>query len=245
MRASVFNNPMLGAGLSELVRAYVGDPEKELRQQNMILDNEMAQLKLDQARSMGLGDMVARSMGGGSGGGGGADLAARASGLVRPDGGAIPDLPERKLTESEKTRTARYVRDAGYEGVDAAAIQAAILDAFMNDPGLASLDEATSKILPGVTRTQDVLDPNEFIGTDRPWSMDGLGDMFRGPVMGPERLVIPSITPAPAVGQPQVSQPQVDAASAIAEAQAAIAAGKDPALVRKRLIEMGIDPSGL
>lgn len=245
MRASVFNNPMLGAGLSELVRAYVGDPEKELRQQSMILDNEMAQLKLDQARSMGLGDVVARSMGGGSGGGGGVDLAARASGLVRPDGGAIPDLPERKLTESEKTRTARYVRDAGYEGVDAAAIQAAILDAFMNDPGLASLDEATSKILPGVTRTQDVLDPNEFIGTDRPWSLDGLGDMFRGPVMGPERLVIPSITPAPVVGQPQVSQPQVDAVSAIAEAQAAIAAGKDPALVRKRLIEMGIDPSGL
>lgn len=216
MRASVFNNPMLGAGLSELVRAYVGDPEKELRQQNMMLDNEMAQLKLDQARSMmGLGGMVARSMGGGSGGGGGADLAARAraSGLVRPDGGAIPDLPERKLTESEKTRTARYVRDAGYEGVDAAAIQTAILDAFMNDPGLASLDEATSKILPGVTRTQDVVDPNEFINTTRPWSdflgsegswdFDGLGDMFRGPVMGPERLVIPSITPAPVVGQPQ------------------------------------------
>jgi hypothetical protein len=248
MRASVFNNPMLGAGLSELVRAYVGDPEKELRQQNMMLDNEMAQLKLDQARSMmGLGGMVARSMGGGSGGGGGADLAARAraSGLVRPDSGAIPDLPERKLTESEKTRAARYVRDAGYEGTDAAAIQTAILDAFMSDPALASLDEAASKILPGVTRTQDVLDPNEFIGTDRPWSMDGLGDMFRGPVMGPERLVIPSIAPAPVVGQPQVSQPQVDAASAIAEAQAAIAAGKDPALVRKRLIEMGIDPSGL
>jgi hypothetical protein len=255
MRASVFNNPMLGAGLSELVRAYVGDPEKELRQQNMMLDNEMAQLKLDQARSMmGLGGMVARSMGGGSGGGRGADLAARAraSGLVRPDSGAIPDLPERKLTESEKTRAARYVRDAGYEGADAAAIQTAILDAFMSDPALASLDEAASKILPGVTRTQDVLDPNEFIGTDRPWweedgslNWGGLGDMFRGPVMGPERLVIPSITPAPVVGQPQVSQPQVDAASAIAEAQAVIAAGKDPALVRKRLIEMGIDPSGL
>ncbi|MFN7185439.1 MAG: hypothetical protein ACK5VE_03595 [Alphaproteobacteria bacterium] len=213
MRASVFNNPMLGAGLSELVRAYVGDPEKELRQQNMILDNEMAQLKLDQARSMGLGGMVARSMGGGSGGGGGG------GGSVSTGDGAIPDLPERKLTESEKTRTARYVRDAGYEGVDAAAIQAAILDAFMNDPGLASLDEATSKILPGVTRTQDVLDPNEFINTTRPWSdflgsegswdFDGLGDMFRGPVMGPERLVIPSITPAPVVGQPQVAPPQV------------------------------------
>ena len=201
MRASVFNNPMLGAGLSELVRAYVGDPEKELRQQNMMLDNEMARLKLDQARSMGLGDMVARSISGGSGGGGGG------GGRVSTGDGAIPDLPERKLTESEKTRTARYVRDAGYEGVDAAAIQTAILDAFINDPGLASLDEATSKILPGVTRTQDVVDPNEFIGTDRPWSMDGLGDMFRGPVLGPERLVIPSITPPPLVGQRELERP--------------------------------------
>jgi hypothetical protein len=234
MRASVFNNPMLGAGLSELVKAYVGDPEKELRQQNMMLDNEMARLKLDQARGEGLGGLVARGMGGG--GGGGAAVA----------GGAAPDLPDRKLTESEKTRAARYVRDAGYEGMDAATIQTAILDAFMSDPALTSLDEAASKILPGITRTKDVVDPNEFIGTDRPWSMDGLGDMFRGPVLGPERLVIPSITPAPVVDQPPaIGQPQVDAASAIAEAQAAIAAGKDPALVRKRLIEMGIDPSGL
>ena len=200
MRASVFNNPMLGAGLSELVKAYVGDPEKELRQQSMMLDNEMAQLKLDQARSMGLGDMVARSMGGGSGGGGGADLAARASGLVRPDGGAIPDLPERKLTESEKTRTARYVRDAGYEGVDAAAIQTAILDAFINDPGLASLDEAATMVLPGVK-----YEPGEVIDANNSWWP---WDWVTGPELGPDKLVIPSITPPPVVGQPVIGQPQ-------------------------------------
>jgi hypothetical protein len=240
MRASVFNNPMLGAGLSELVRAYVGDPEKELRQQGMILDNQMAQIKLDQARNMGLGGMVARSMGGGSGGGGNAG------------GGTPPDLPERKLTESEKTRASRYVRDAGYEGADAASIQTAILDAFMGDPALTSLDDAASQILPGVTRTQDVVDPNEFIGTDRSWwdllgsngswNFDGLGDMFRGPVMGPERLVIPSITPPPAVGQP-VAIP--DAALRLDQARDAIRRGANPEAVKAELLKMGIDPSGL
>jgi hypothetical protein len=224
MQNSVFNNPMFGAGLAELVKAYIGDPEQELRMQNQQLDNRYRELQIAQLEGkMGggsLGDLVRGSMGGGGGGSGGGGASA---------GGGTNN---RKLTQSELSRVTAAAKAAGFEGADQTQVIARIMEEYKGNPEFTSLDEAAAAVLPGVKYDQPVIDSNEFLESWNPF------DLVTGPEMGPKTLVLPpSSVPAP-VGQP-------DAAGALAEAKAAIAAGRDPVLVRKRLQEMGIDPGGL
>lgn len=189
MQNSVFNNPMLGAGLAELVKAYIGDPEMELRLQNQQLDNQYRQLQIEQLQGkMGgtLGDLV-RSSGGGGGGKGGGSAGAP----------AVPGKNDRKLTQSELDRLRTQLKDSGYEGVDQTTIINRIMEDYASNPEYLTLDQAAANILPDVRYDKgDVIDPNDSWYNPLDW--------VRGPELGPDKLVIPPAATAPVapVGQP-------------------------------------------
>lgn len=227
MRTSVFNNPMLGAGLAELVKAYIGDPEQEARVKQMQMQTDLNQLQLfEKAAKLGialpgmdglsLGSLVARG-GGGGGGGGSADPA------------ASPGW--RDMTESEKSRAASAIKGAGYEGADQLAILSAIMDEYARGgDAYGSLDQAAAAVLPGVKREPgEVIDPNDSWLNPLDW--------VTGPELGPDRLVIPQVTPAPQAA-PAAGDP-------LASARDAIARGAPRDQVIARLRAAGIDPSGL
>ena len=138
------------------------------------------------------------------------------------------------LTQGERNRVARMVREAGYEGAEAAQIMTSILEGYAAG-GFPTLDQSAGSILPGVGYEEVV------VGTDPNNSWYNPRDWFRGPSdITEQRLSIPT-QEAPA----QVGQGDLEVSQVINQAREAIASGKDPRAVRARLVEMGIDPSNL
>ena len=174
--------------------------------------------------------------------------------------GADGQPNSRSLTEAARDRVARMVRDAGWEGANAARVGGAIIEAWSGgDYG--TLDEAAAAILPG-TEMRDVqvgTNPNEFFGPNGTWNPL---NMFRGPSpIMEEQLYIPGLGdvvsppsaapeagPAAAPAAPEaVEGTGVDAntEAVLQEARDAIARGADAEAVRARLTELGIDPGAL
>lgn len=163
----------------------------------------------------------------------------------------------RNLTEAARDRVGRMVRDAGWEGANAARVGGAIIEAWVGgDYG--TLDEAAAAILPGV-EMRDVqvgTDPNEFFGPNGTWNPL---NMFRGPSpIMEEQLYIPGLgdVVSPPSGAPEAAPAEaprpvegtgVDAntEAVLQEARTAIERGADAEAVRARLIELGIDPGAL
>jgi hypothetical protein len=191
MQNSVFNNPMFGAGLAELVKAYIGDPEQEMRMQSQQLDNRYRELQIAQLEGKlgggSLGDLVRGSMGGGGGSGGG--------GGGRSGGPAAPGKNGRDLTQSEMDRITKAVTDAGFKGVDGALVRDRIISEYQGNSDYVMLDQALAKVLPNVK-----YEPGEVIDSNDSW-INPL-DWVTGPELGPDKLIMPpSSVPAP-VGQP-------------------------------------------
>lgn len=259
MQSSVWNNPLFGEGLAKIVKGLISDPETSAQNQLMAANAKMATQTADfrdmhgaGAMSSGgaLSRMFAQSMGGGSASRGGR----RSSGGSRASGGgASTSTPAdlSKLTQAAQSRLARLVKDAGYEGADAARVVGGVLNAYKTGQ-FANLDMAASEILPGVSRerTETVVNPNEFFGENGTWNPI---NMFRGPeVTVEETLNIPTIanmvaqatgTAASAPAAAPQANPQ--AAQALNQAREAVAAGASPEAVAARLTKMGIDPSQL
>lgn len=152
----------------------------------------------------------------------------------RRSGGGRSGGPTRggdvEVTQGALNRIARMVRDAGYEGADAAMVSSGIVDAYANGE-FATLDQAAASVLPNVRREEVQVGeiPNEFFGENGTWNPL---NMFRGPSpIMEERVVLPS------AGNNETR--------VINEAREAISRGADPDAVRARLVEMGIDPGSL
>lgn len=175
MQRRIYNNPLFASGLARLVESYMPNPDRELETQAAITRNQLSQsqLEINKARLNGTLPSARRSSGGGS---------------------SSPSAP--KLSQSEITRVARNVKDAGYEGVDGSQVLGAILEAH-RDGGTGSLDETASTILPGVKfeETERVVAPNElFDGQGSVWS-----DIIRGPEVEVDRRLV---TPGADQGSP-------------------------------------------
>lgn len=172
--------------------------------------------------------------------------------------GGSPD--PRTLTQSAQDRVSRMVRDAGWQGADAARVGSAIIDAWAGGD-YDTLDQAAAAILPGV-EMRDVqvgTNPNEFFGPNGTWNPL---NMFRGPSpIMEEQLYIPGLGdvvsppsgapaagPAAAPAAPEAVEGtggDANAEAVLQEARDAIARGADAAAVRARLTELGIDPGAL
>lgn len=275
MNSTRYNNPMFANSLAGLVQNLIGDPSKQAAAEEAasraLLNNQTAQYREaigDTGLSGDLAAMMIRALQAGpdysahaprigdaairmgSMGFGRPELtpsngiAALVSNAMRGRAARAPAAapaaaPAPRLTASASTALQRAVRDAGYEGAENAKIVGSIIGAYQSGQ-YPTLEQAAAAVLPNVTReTVEVPDPTNRAGT-------ALGRLFGTAPEGYdtkliERLVIPGIEPA----SPSAGIGAQDAGAVLQEARRAIASGKDPNAVARRLQELGIDPSQL
>lgn len=228
MKAQLYNNPLIAQGLAELVNSFIGDPMKEAQSKQMMESARLTGLRADQLEQELAGVVASGIRGTSPTGRGGAGTTAA------PD--ATPEMRSLDgLTQTGINRARGWIEDAGYEGQDALTILNSALEDYTT--GSATLDQIVLDVLNRTGKEEYEVEPGEkrsFLGMD--WLRPD-----KDPVMG-ERVVVAPRTPA--VGQPS-GQPSGDVQAIIAEAQAAIAAGADPAAVAARLKEMGVDIGGM
>lgn len=135
----------------------------------------------------------------------------------------------RSVTQGASNRVVRMVREAGYEGADAAQIMDAILKDYQSGGG--TLDEAASRILPNVSYEETVTDSNDSWYNPADW------------VRGPETEKTLKLPGAAAPAAPQA--PAGNETQLLNEAREAISRGADKTAVAARLRDMGVDPGKL
>lgn len=209
MKASVFNNPMLGEGLSELVRAYIGDPEQELRIQDAQTRNQINQLTLyEKAARLGmpipgmegmeLGGLVASAARGGRVGGGGVSgagapaAATIGSAVTGPVTGGITPAPPRNYTlkPMNSTDLANIARMAERAGLSEQAFRARVIAMEGQYPSWSETAiAAATSMMPQGTGGEVPSDPD----------MPPLGSMFGGPAAVPTTGGGPALRPDSAV----------------------------------------------